>query len=352
MSSSSASAGSRRSGRTLFLVLAALVLVVDAWIMRRAPSGFADAGGVVPEWPVLVDALVTIPLLYLLLVARRGWVAWRGALASALGALVLAAWFVPAQSRDWLAVLLPLRYVVLAVVVVAECAAIVGVVRFVRAARCQGVNAEQAIDTALRRRFGDSPVTRLLMFEARVWYYALFASGRHPPRFPGKAHFSSHAKDGHASNQLGFIILILVELPIAHAMLALLWSTQAAWIASLLTLWGLAFLVAEYRASLLRPISLEGDALVIRYGVFVDLRLPLDDIASVQADRVAVPRRQPGSLRCCEAGIPNVRIELARPLDLTGVLGRHRIERIHLGVDEPARFIACLQARPSPAARH
>ena len=196
------------------------------------------------------------------------------------------------------------------------------------------------------RRFGDTPVTRLLVLEARIWFYALFASRRYPPQFPGDAHFSCHAKDGHASNQLGFIVLILVELPIVHVLLALFWSSQAAWIMSLLTLWGLAFLVAEYRASLLRPISLERDELVIRYGVLVDLRVPIRDIGSVCPAHVAVPRRESGSLRCCEAGVPNVRINLARPLDMPTLSGRgRRIERIHLGVDAPARLVACIESR-------
>ena len=346
-------AGPRHNGRALFFALAACVLIFDAWIMHRPPSGFASATGVVPEWPVLIDALVTIPLLYLLLVARKGWRAWRGALAAAMAALALSAWFVPAQSRDWLAALMPVRYLVMAVVVVADCAAIVGVMAWVRRARRDGAHVESAIAAAMLGRFGDSAITRLLVLEARMWFYALFASGRRPTQFPGEAHFSTHAKDGNASNQLGFIMLILFELPIAHVLLALLWSAQAAWIASLLTLWGLAFLVAEYRASLLRPISLEGDTLVIRYGVLVDLRVPLRDIARVQAAQTAVPRRQPGSLRCCEAGVPNVRIDLARPLDLPTLGGRGRsIERIHLGMDQPASFITRLQSRLGSVAGH
>lgn len=343
---------SRGQRRLIFLVLAAAVFFVNAWLMRRAPAALMDGSGLAPEWPVLVDALVTLPLLYLAFSWRDGWRAVRGALVVGLAGIALATWIVPAPNRDVLEWLAPLRYVVLAAIVLAECAAIIGVFAVIGRLRRDGVNVETAIDDSMRARFGAAPIARLLALDARMWFYALFASTRRPIEFPGDAHFSYHTKDGNASNQQGFIFLILVETPILHVLLTLFWNAQIAWIISALSLWGLAFLLAEYRATMLRPISLHGDELVIRHGLLVDVRVPLARIADVRSSNVVVARRLPGVLRYCESGTPNVRIEFDPPLDvmtLTG--GSRRVERIFLGVDAPARLLACLGPRVAAAQR-
>ncbi len=346
MTQDSASIASPSRGRYVFLALAALVMLANAVIMRWPPVAFTDAAGLAPEWPVLVDALVTLPLLYLLLVGWRGWRAWRAAAAVGMTALALSAWIVPEQSRHVLDMLKPLRHLAIAIVIAVECVAVVAVVRFILRMRREGLNAETAIERAMVDRFGDGAFTRLLVLDARIWFYALFARAGKPLAFPGDTHFTVHAKDGNASNQLVFIFLILFELPILHGLLMVMASAQVAWIVTVLTLWGLAFLVADYRASLLRPISLDGDALVIRYGVLVDVRVPLAAIASVQRWNEEVPGRQPGTLRYCESGVPNVRIDLAEPLDVPGLFGgSRRVERVFLGVDTPVPFVAALEQR-------
>ena len=340
---------SRQSRRLAFFALAAAVLAANAWMMRRTPGAFLDHNGLAPEWPVLVDALLTVPLVYLAFFWRDGWRALRGAFAVGMAALAVAIWVVPSANRDWLDALMPLRLVVLAAIVLLEGVAIFAVVRLIVRVRRAGVVVETAIDDAMRAKFGDVPIARLLALEARMWFYALFASIRRPPGFPGEAHFSYHAIDGNASNQQAFIVLILVETPVLHVLIALFWHAQAAWIVSAISLWGLAFLVAEYRATILRPISIDGDDLVIRHGLLVDVRVPLACIAGASTSRVAVGRA-PGVLRCCAAGVPNVRLDLRAPLAIPKLAGGHRdVERIFLGVDEPARLLACLAPRIAAA---
>ncbi len=329
-----------------FLPLAAAVYLGNAWIVRHPWDALVAPNGIAPEWPVLVDVLVTVPLLYLIAFWRNGRRAWIGAGMIAATGIVIADWIVPAESRQWLDALGTLRHLVVALIVVGEGALIVGVARLIGRLSRQGGNVETAIDSAVHSTFGDAPVARLLAFEARMWFYALFASSRRPQVFAGDEHFTYHLKDGHASNQQGFIVLILIELPILHVLLTLFWHAQAAWIVTLLTVWGLCFLVGEYRASTRRPISVDGEAVYVRYGLAAEVRIPLQHIASVRPSRIPVRRRTPGVLRYCEAGDPNVCIELAPPLLLPGMFGAESsIERIYLGLDAPERFITSLRGR-------
>ena len=336
---------SRQARRYAFLAVAAAILAANAWVMRDTPTLFLDADGLAPEWPVLIDALLTVPLVYLAFFWRDGWRAIRGAFVVGMAAVAVATWIVPPANRDWLDALMPLRLLVLGAVVLVEGLAILGVIRLILRVRREGIAVEAAIDDSMRARFGDTPIARLLALEARLWFFALFASTKRALAFPGEAHFGYHAKDGNASNQQAFIILILVETPILHALLALFWSAQAAWIASALSVWGLAFLVAEYRATILRPISIQRDELVILQGLLVDVRVPLACIAAASANRVAVARG-PGVLRCSAAGVPNLRLDLYAPFAIATLGGGRRlVERIYLGVDEPARLLAGLLPR-------
>jgi hypothetical protein len=323
-----------------FAPLALLVYVGNAVLVRSPPTGLLPAGAAAPDWPVLFDLLVLVPLLYLGLFWRDRRRALAGAAMLALVGLVLADWIVPPESRNWLGPLQAGRNLLIAAFVAGEIVLAVGLARMTLRLLRDGDDPELAIASALHARFGDSAVARLLAFEVRMWFYALFASPRRPLSYAGDEHFSCHAKDGHASNQQGFLLLVLLELPIAHVLLALFWHPPAAWIVTALSAWGLVYLLGEYRATLRRPISLDVDNLHLRYGLSAELMLPLERIASAQPHGERVARRTAGSLRYCDAGVPNVCLIVEPPIEVAGLLGQSRpIRRIYLGVDAPARFL-------------
>ncbi|MEO7062924.1 MAG: hypothetical protein ABI082_04015, partial [Dokdonella sp.] len=317
-----------------FVPLALLVYVANAWLTHHPPAMLVAPGTAVPEWPVLFDCLVTVPLLYLLVFQRLRRKAWMGAGMLAVTGIMLGGWIIPEGSRQWLGVLQTGRNLVAAVIAIGEIALAVGLARLTLRMLRNGNDPEQAVAAALHARFGNTPVVHFLAFEVRMWFYALFANAKRTLTFAGEEHFSYHAKDGHASNQQGFIFLIAFELPIMHVLLWLFWQSTGAWIVSALSLWGLCFLIAERRATLKRPISLDDGHLYIRYGLAAELVVPLERIHSVVPHREPVARRTPGTLRYCEAGAPNVCIHLIPGFVVPGLLGNARtIEYIYLGVD-------------------
>lgn len=146
-----------------------------------------------------------------------------------------------------------------------------------------------------------------------------------------------------ASNQLGFLYLIGAEIPIAHFLVSL-FDPLAAAIVTALSIYGFLYMLAEYRGTLHRPISVDTSGLQIRYGVAADLHLPWKSI--VHADRFkGSVRRARGELRLIGMGEANVVLQLAPGTRLAGLFGERDTQRIYLGVDDPTALIAEVQNR-------
>lgn len=297
-----------------------------------------------PEWPLLLDLLLTFPLAYALL-CRPGWKLffkkWAGML---LLGMAVGSFTIPDASKQvWLQID-RLRLVAPALLAIAElCLAgwlILGLRRALRA----DPHTDRLLAASAQRYFGQGVTARLMEFEARVWYYGLLM--RRPPKFEGEQHFMTAKAGGNASNQMAWIALMVIDIPLAHLLLHYIWSPTAAGVATALTVWGLLYLVADYRATLVRPVSLTGEALLVRCGALAaDVAIPYAMIASVQ--RVPSPeRRLKGKRYFRHQGEMNVEISLREGAALATLLGGAKpATHAVLGVDDPAGLVKALAAR-------
>lgn len=321
-----------------FLAFAAAVLAVNALLVGNYAL---LAAGPAPEWPVMVDLLFFVPLLYLALNWRQGKDAGFRALALAsLGALA-GSLILPVESKNTWLVVEDLRYVALAVVVVFQLGLIMLLItQVVRERHSQ--NLELSLDRAIGNRFGNTVFARLLRLESRVWLYGLFRRPiRHP--FPGVLQFHVGKQGMNATNQAGFLMLIGAEIPIAH-FLVYLFDPVAAAVVTALSVYGFLFMLAEYRATLHRPLSVTDRGLQVRYGVASDFLVEWSSIATAAPTREPV-RRARGRIRLIGMGEANVVIELAPGTRVSGLAGSRVVEQIFLGVDDPAGLIAEIRAR-------
>jgi len=152
--------------------------------------------------------------------------------------------------------------------------------------------------------------------------------------FQGQRHFNYHKKDGAQSNSLGFVFIMLFELPILHMLLHYLWSPMAANIVTMLTLMSIVFFIAEYRAMIRRPISLDNEFLIVRYGLWNVKKIPLENIEYVKENHEYV-KRSSHVKRFNFSGIPNVMLGLKQEVDAVDI--------IYLGIDEVSIFIKEIQ---------
>ena len=226
------------------------------------------------------------------------------------------------------------RYMLLAVFLLLEVMAIATVYWPVKAALLKRVDPDLAVAEPIRRLVGTGALSKLLAFESRMWTFALLAKNITFNQFNGEKHFSYHLKDGAQSNLLGFIILIVFELPIMHLLLHFMWSPMVANIVTVVTLFGLVFFVAEYRAVSRRPISLTKENLIIRYGIYQPMVIPLNKIKSMVQHTEHVARAK-NNKRYNFAGVPNVLVKLTVPIDGKAV--------IYLGVDHPVLLLAAIK---------
>lgn len=296
-----------------------------------------------PEWPLLLDLLVTFPVAYLL-ICRPGWRDWlKKSAALLLLGLAFGSLAIPDQAKVLWHDLDRLRLLLPALAVVAEAGLVAWMVLGIRRMLRTDVNTDRVLARAIQRRFGLGTSSRLMEFEARVWFYGLIM--RRAPVFEGE-HFYTAKAGGNASNQLAWLFVIVFEIPLVHMLLHFVWSPGAAWVATALTIWGLVYLLADYRATLVRPVSLEAGALHVRCGALSsDAVIPYADI--VTAARVAhAQRRLPGKRYFRHLGDMNVEITLREGSALPTLLGGPKAStHAVLGVDDPDRFVNALRAR-------
>lgn len=337
--SSQAQAAPRLAQRpAVFWLLALAILAANVLFTAQHP---VQLGQPAPEWPVAVDLLLVIPLLYLGLNFRRGK-AVLAPLAMLLGLGILAGSFiVPTESKQLWRVLEPLRYLAVGAVLLAQACVLAWVVGQIVRARGRE-NLELAVHRAVRRWVPDATLARLFRLEGRVWLYALRRRAS-PFPFPGERHFPVARQGLNASNQLGFLILLGAEIPVAHLIIAL-FDPGLALIVSAFTAYGFVFMLAEYRATLQRPLSTDAQGLHLRYGVFTDGFLPWTSVVAVHPWQGRAQRER-GTLRLVGMGAANVALVLAPGTRVEQPSGAREVQRIVLGVDDPAAFVGEVQLR-------
>lgn len=343
-----------RYAAPLALGFAAAVYLVS-WQLLHNPWFAAAARGPLPQWPVMFDLLLSVPVLYGWLHRREPRRAWLGALALAGTGILVGAYILPDAGGPLWQALGALRNLGVLAVLAFEFWAIASVLRLI-AGLAREANPDYALREGIRARFGDGAAGRMMAFEARVWLQ-VFAGMRRHWHYAGDVHFGYHRKDDNAGNQQVFLFLLLIDLPVAHFLLALFGYVTAAWVFTVLNLLSLAFLFAHYRASLRCPVSLDADTVYVRYGLTVaECALPLAAVVAAEPHQGVAPRRGEGLLRLNESGEPNLRLELAQAHSIDSWFGlRRQVRVLYLGLDQPAAFLAELNRRraarePAPPA--
>ena len=316
------------------LPLLFLLLISVSWgFYYQGEHWLNDYGVANVEWLYLIDALLVLPLLCFICIKDKKQAAIKAAVLCSLAVLV-GSYIIPAQSKLVWHYLESGRYLLVALFLLFELAAMLTVYLAIRSALKQQAEPDLAISQPIERLLGKGITADILAFETRLWTYLLFASKIKPAQFQGDKHFSYHVKDGAQTNAQGFILLIALELPLVHLFLHFAWSPLAANIVSGLTLFSLMFFIAEYRAMAIRPVSIDAEHIYIRYGIFNRRIIPLANIFVIRRHKGYVTRSS-DSKRYNFAGEPNIAIELRQADD--------KITYLYLGLDQPQAFIDCVQ---------
>ncbi|MGK7295922.1 MAG: hypothetical protein ACNS61_08875, partial [Candidatus Wenzhouxiangella sp. M2_3B_020] len=132
------------------------------------------------------------------------------------------------------------------------------------------------------------------------------------------------------------LMVAAVELVAVHILLQM-WSETAALIHAALSLYGVVWLIGDYRAIRRRPHQLRATGMRVRYGLRWDLEATWDQVALARRTRQPAPGDD--YLSTVPVGSPRYVVELRAPVEATGPYGITRdVRRIGLVVDEPEAF--------------
>lgn len=314
------------------LIYLVTITVFWSWYYRSNHI-LNDYGQAKFEWLFMLDALLVLPVLCWFCVTDKKAAVIKAMVYVGL-AIFIGSFVIPAEHKVIWPYLENGRYVMLAMLLLFEVTVIVTVYWAIRGGLNANADPDQAISMPIRKWLGTGVVAKLMCFEARMWSFLIFNQRIKEQNYPGDVHFSYHQKDGAQSNALGFIWLVVFEIPLVHLLLHFVWSPLAANVVTGLTLFGLCFMVAEYRAMNRRPISILNDQLIIRMGLLNEYIVDLTVIESVDKHCDYVPRSK-SIKRFNLAANPNVCLQLKKT--------EKGVNRIYLGVDQPVAFIDAIK---------
>lgn len=303
------------------------------WFYYASSNAFNGFGAEKHEWLFMLDTLLVLPILCFICEDDKQKALLKFAMLCS-SAVFIGSVIIPEQNKVLFQYLESGRYVVLAIVLLLELTAVITVVLAVRGLLAINEDPDIALQKPIDNMLGTSALSTLLQFEGRVWTFALLASHIKPMAYAGEYHFFYDKKDGARSNLVGFLALMVIELPLVHLLIHFLCSSTAANIVTGLTLFGLVFFFAEYKAVGKRPISISGNNIIVRYGLYPSLTISIHNIAAISANTGFIKRSR-YIKRFNYAGVPNVEILLHEPMN-----GR---KAIYLGVNSPCRFIHCVK---------
>jgi hypothetical protein len=279
---------------------------------------------------MVADLTIVVPLLFAVMVRRRG--SWAGVVPVFLLSLLGARLVMPGSARAALPVLRLLA-------VPAELATVAFVVWRVRGA-LGDLAAEGDLVARLQRALAaavpNPRLAEMLAYEVAVLYYGLFSWRDRPASEPGRT-FSYHRAGGYGAFVFALLVVSACEITGVHVAVSRA-SPAAAWLLTALGLYGVAWILGDYRAARLRPLLVGADGLVVRLGLRWSVTIPRDAIAAVApAPKPPRARRAPGHLHAALMVPPQWEVALSEPLVAKGPYGiTKRVTTVALAADDRA----------------
>jgi hypothetical protein len=185
------------------------------------------------------------------------------------------------------------------------------------------------------------PVLRLIGHELRLMYSLVLRVARRRDGVGPDDRAFGHARD-QAALMYGFTFVCAVE-TVVMAVLFRNWPAVHA-VLLVVDVYTVLFMLGLQAASVTRPHVLSADTLRLRQAGHVDLRIPLERIASVRYELLFTHEKQDEVLDLKIAGQTSVTLELSEPVTYTGLLGRERpVRTVRVHADDARAFAKALR---------
>ena len=333
---------------TQFLVVATSLTLAISFLLPRT-SYFTESPSLF-SLAIIFDLTFFLPMLYLAWTRRAG-VAAITAIPVFVLAIFIASFLLPSAQQQYLELmkwlLVPVEFFVAGYLISKARRSL----QRYRALRVSELDFLETLHATLRETFGRHRAVEILATEICIFYYAFF-SWRHKLEISAETSaFTYHKKSGYVSVAFVFAFLIAIETVAMHVLLLRL-SAPVAWGLSILSLYGLIFLLADLNAVRQRPLCLERDDLKVRIGLRWRVSIPLTQIKSFEETRRIATDKKGKLLNAVLFGAPNLIIRLQCPMTAIGLYGlKKKFEILALCVDELDQLKKILQERIAESRR-
>lgn len=208
-----------------------------------------------------------------------------------------------------------------------------------------GMDIMERLRYLMREAFEVKVLADVLAYELSVLYYAFFSWRRADAVTDTKSlTFTYHRTSGYGTTLAAIMIAIVVEVAVLHYLLSL-WSPLAAWIHTALVIYGTFWLVGDYRATRLRPITATPTALTIRCGLRWDASIPWENITGIEPASWKTTKGD-SYHNASAANKESLIITLAEPIIVDGpYMITRQCQSLGISVDEPEAVLRALRAR-------
>lgn len=318
----------------LFLLLSVLVGILS-WIVLTSLEGHAAAD--LLAGALTVDLVIILPVLYFALIVRpRRW-PWITVIPFTLLCAYGTAWLLPLDHQ------VPLKSLhLLAAPIELGLLALIGwkasrmVRRFREGSRMGSSDFPERLRRAAVDIVGAPRVAEILASEISILYYGL-TSWFHPVE-ESTSTFTVHRKDSYGTLVVGILTVMGVEIIPVHLLANHLSGSLLAWTLTLLTLYGALWIVGDYQALKLRPMTVGASGLGFRLGLRWEALIPWDQVISFRRLNVS---EKPGknAVTLVTVGQPVFVLETRNEITFRGIYGfRRKSHRLYFAVDQKEAF--------------
>ncbi|MCH1627153.1 hypothetical protein [Fredinandcohnia quinoae] len=203
---------------------------------------------------------------------------------------------------------------------------------------------------AFNKTFGTRKITEFLILDFSVIYFGLFAWKKKWQQLDHAAtSFSIHKKSGYFGLFIVIAHAMVIEVIGVH-FLILQWSTVAAWIFTVLDIYALIWIIADYQAVRLSPIVMTKEKMFVQIGIRRGIEIDFSTIKSIDSTRTDKKIRglEKNSFSITLPDLieeePQFEMELKEPAIARLPFGKKReITKLYVTVDEKEKFYQLVQ---------
>lgn len=301
-----------------------VALYAVAWTVLRTPLYAQGPDLLGPA--IAFDLVVTATLLHGLMAKRAGLPRWTAAVPATVGTAVVSLWLPELASGGLLLALLAGAELLVGGVALQR---LLTLARSGRAAHQDGASRLDALEAGLADALESRALAAAVVSELRLLAFGVAGPFLRAPA-DGLTH---HRRAGWIAVAGALVFLSVPEMVAVHVVLERFAPSWVAWLVTLATAYGALWLWGDAMAMRLVPTRVHDDVLHLRIGSRWRADIPLADIVGVEVGS------EPAELDLSVMGVPDLTLELARPVTVWGPLGvEKRAGRLSLQVDDVEAF--------------